>query len=152
MKIDIDSHLSPAVRDALDRLDLPVDVLDVRARPAWENLAARAALEHAAFDVRSAPLHESGAVIGTLRVRVPVTGRVRAATPDSTGGLTPRQLEVLRLLGQGLDTRQIAVRLHLAEETVRNHVRAVLGRLGVHSRLGAVVAAARLGLLDDLRG
>ena len=61
--------------------------------------------------------------------------------------LTPRQLETLQLLGEGLETKGIAERLGVAEETARNHIRAVLRVLEVHSRLEAVVAGLRLGLL-----
>ena len=55
--------------------------------------------------------------------------------------LTPRQVEVLRLLEQGRSTKQIAAELHLSTETVRNHVRHLLRALGVNSRLEAVAAA-----------
>ena len=58
--------------------------------------------------------------------------------------LTPRQVEVLRLLEQGHSTKQIAQELHLSPDTVKNHVRHLLGALGVHSRLEAV-AAVRQG-------
>jgi PAS domain S-box-containing protein len=63
----------------------------------------------------------------------------RAPHPD----LTPRQSEVLRLLEHGRSTEQIAERLHLSPETVRNHIRAVLRTLDVHSRLEAVAVARR---------
>jgi PAS domain S-box-containing protein len=55
--------------------------------------------------------------------------------------LTPRQVEVLRLLEQGRSTKQIAAELHLSTETVRNHVRRLFQALGVNSRLEAVAAA-----------
>jgi DNA-binding NarL/FixJ family response regulator len=55
--------------------------------------------------------------------------------------LTPRQVEVLRLLQQGHSTKQIAAELHLSTETVRNHIRRLLQALGVHTRLEAVAAA-----------
>ena len=55
--------------------------------------------------------------------------------------LTPRQVEVLRLLEQGRSTKQIAAELHLSTETVKNHVRRVFRALGVHSRLEAVAVA-----------
>jgi PAS domain S-box-containing protein len=55
--------------------------------------------------------------------------------------LTPRQVEVLRLLEQGRSTKQIAAELHLSTETVRNHVRHLLRALGVNTRLEAVAAA-----------
>jgi PAS domain S-box-containing protein len=63
----------------------------------------------------------------------------RAPHPD----LTPRQGEVLRLLEHGRSTDQIAERLHLSPETVRNHIRAVLRALDVHPRLEAVAVARR---------
>jgi PAS domain S-box-containing protein len=55
--------------------------------------------------------------------------------------LTPRQAEVLRMLEHGRSTDQIATELHLSLETVRNHIRALLRALGVHSRLEAVAVA-----------
>jgi DNA-binding NarL/FixJ family response regulator len=55
--------------------------------------------------------------------------------------LTPRQVEVLRLLEQGRSTKQIAAELHLSTETVRNHIRRLFRALGVNSRLEAVAAA-----------
>jgi DNA-binding CsgD family transcriptional regulator len=63
--------------------------------------------------------------------------------------LTPRQKEILHLLAQGGSTERIAAELHLATETVRNHIRHVLKGLGAHSRLEAVVVARRQGLIRD---
>lgn len=61
--------------------------------------------------------------------------------------LTPRQLQVLRLLAEGVTARGIAGRLGLAETTVRNHIRAVLSELGAHSQLEAVARAREQGLV-----
>jgi DNA-binding NarL/FixJ family response regulator len=61
--------------------------------------------------------------------------------------LTPRQRQVLLLLGEGVPARTIAVQLDLAESTVRNHIRSVLVKLGCHSQLEAVAAGRRKGLL-----
>ena len=61
---------------------------------------------------------------------------------------TTRELEVLRLLGEGLDTITMAERLGIAAHTVEWHVRHVIEKLGVHSKLQAVIAGARLGLID----
>jgi len=60
--------------------------------------------------------------------------------------LTPRELDVLRLLGQGLSTAAIAGRLNLSKATVRNHVDGVRSKLGAHSRIEAVVRAGQLGI------
>ncbi len=66
-------------------------------------------------------------------------------TPNES--LTPRQIEVLSALARGATTKQIAESLDISIMTVRNHVRALLRALGVHSRLEAVVAARRRGLV-----
>lgn len=62
-------------------------------------------------------------------------------------GLTRRQIEILQLLADGESTKTIAERLHLSHATVRNHLARALGGLGVHTRVQAVVAATRLGLV-----
>jgi DNA-binding NarL/FixJ family response regulator len=61
---------------------------------------------------------------------------------------TPRELEILRVLAQGLDTLTIAGRLGIAPHTVEWHLRHVIEKLKVHSKLQALVAAVRLGLID----
>ncbi|MFP5451021.1 MAG: response regulator transcription factor [Thermoleophilia bacterium] len=66
-----------------------------------------------------------------------------------TRELSERQRQVLPLLTQGVWAREIGARLGLAEPTVRNHIRAILSKLGCHSQLEAVAVAARRGLLDD---
>ena len=76
---------------------------------------------------------------------VGVFGLIEGGPDDSPPAppphLTPRQVEVLRLLEQGRSTKQIAAELHLSTETVRNHVRRLFKALGVNSRLEAVAAA-----------
>ena len=61
--------------------------------------------------------------------------------------LSPRQRQVLGLLAEGTPAREIALRLGLAEATVRNHIRLILRKLGCHSQLEAVAVAFRLDLL-----
>jgi two-component system nitrate/nitrite response regulator NarL len=61
--------------------------------------------------------------------------------------LTPRELEVLQLLAEGLSNKAIGVRLAISEHTVKFHVNAILGKLGAQSRTDAVVRATRLGLI-----
>lgn len=63
--------------------------------------------------------------------------------PDA---LTPRELEVLRVMVDGCSNREIATTLHLAEGTVKNHVSAILAKLGVRDRTRAVLKAIDLGL------
>ena len=62
--------------------------------------------------------------------------------------LSPRELEVLRLLARGLSNAGIAQRLYLSEGTVRNYVSAILAKLNVSDRTQAAVLALRHGLVD----
>jgi len=65
-----------------------------------------------------------------------------------TPRLTERELEVLKLVAQGLNNREIAKRLFISENTVKNHVRNILEKLQLHSRMEAVMYAVREKLLD----
>ena len=62
--------------------------------------------------------------------------------------LTPREREVLQALAEGLESRQIAKKLNVTVETERTHMVNILHKLGVHSRLQALVFAARHGLVE----
>jgi len=66
---------------------------------------------------------------------------------EGNGPLTPRELEVLRLLAGGANTRVAAEQLRVSPATIRNHVQNLLGKLGVHSRLQAVAYANAHGLV-----
>lgn len=72
----------------------------------------------------------------------PATRAVPPAPPE-VERLTPRQREVLDLLGEGEDARQIAATLGITVATVRTHIRHILRTLGVHTQLAAVVRACR---------
>lgn len=67
--------------------------------------------------------------------------------PVTAPRLTPRQTEVLGLLADGVPAKVIAVRLGVAEITVRNHIRGILRELGAHSQLEALAKARRYRLL-----
>ncbi len=62
--------------------------------------------------------------------------------------LTDRELEVLKLVAKGLNNRDIGAELFISENTVKNHVRNILEKLHLHSRMEAVVYAVREKLLD----
>ncbi|GAB0107440.1 response regulator transcription factor [Nocardia sp. JMUB6875] len=88
--------------------------------------------------------HATAALIRDVR-----TGDERhAALRD----LTDREVEVLRLLGEGHTNRQIAQQMFLSERTVKNYVSQTLGKLGLRRRTEAAALAARLGLSGDPRG
>jgi len=61
--------------------------------------------------------------------------------------LTPREIEVLQLLAEGLSNKEIGSRLGISESTAKFHVNAILGKLGAQGRTDAVVRAVRMGLV-----
>jgi DNA-binding NarL/FixJ family response regulator len=72
---------------------------------------------------------------------------------ERRNGLSPREIEVLRLLALGLGAAAISERLVIAPKTVASHIQRVMAKLGVHSRAQAVAEAYRLGLVNgDLEG
>jgi DNA-binding NarL/FixJ family response regulator len=79
-------------------------------------------------------LQQPASACATLPARAPVH-------------LSPRQVDVLRLLGEGLSNKQIARLLGIADGTVKQHLQCVLGELGAVNRLQAVIYAYRRGLL-----
>jgi DNA-binding NarL/FixJ family response regulator len=82
---------------------------------------------------------DDGLAARTLRPRQTPAGLVEP--------LTPREMEVLQLLAQGLANKTIAARLGISDHTAKFHVNAILGKLGAQSRTEAIVQAARLGLV-----
>jgi PAS domain S-box-containing protein len=77
----------------------------------------------------------------------PPEGRGAALAREGRPPLSPRELEVLRLLAAGNGVKEIADELVVSQTTVRNHIGNILGKLGVHTRLQAVIHAAQVGLL-----
>ena len=71
----------------------------------------------------------------------------RAASPAPAVVLTPREIDVLRLVAEGLSNREIGERLHLGEATVKTHLLTAFPKLDARSRTGAVTRARDLGLL-----
>jgi two-component system response regulator DesR len=115
-------------------------VLTSHARPGLLAAARRAGAD--ALLVKDQPLRTVLDVIrGADQPRPHVTA------PAEVPRLTPREREVLELLASGTQAQQIARELGLSLHTVRDHIRAILGKLGAHSQLDAVVTADRLGLI-----
>jgi PAS domain S-box-containing protein len=120
-------------------------------RPVWINVSILAA----PGDERTGPLtiHLFRDVTATKELLTLVHERLAGgaktdgAAPEAAAALTRREVEILRLMMQGLNTARIADRLHVSRATVRNHVQNIFGKLGVHSRLEAVAYATRHRLL-----
>lgn len=73
--------------------------------------------------------------------------RAQGARSEAAGVFTPRELEVVRMVGKGLRSRAIAVQLGIAENTVKVHLGRIYAKLGVHGRLDLYRFAADRGLL-----
>ncbi len=143
---------------AADRLtslrDIPIPVVlllssDALASEAW-NAGARGMVLRDAdtpqlLSALTAAVHGLVAVDPTLAA---VVHPSRDETPANPAGeLTRRELEVLRLLAEGLPNKAIADALSISEHTVKFHLNTLFSKLGVQSRTEAVTRATRLGLI-----
>jgi PAS domain S-box-containing protein len=94
------------------------------------------------------PLSRDGTIVGVLILAFGVHLQPPAPVRfEHEPRLTPRQRETLSLLAAGLSTTDVARRLTLSPETVRNHLRNASRQLNAHTRLEAIATAQRLGLL-----
>jgi len=89
-------------------------------------------------------------LVSTLVQRIKTSARQPIGGGSALPAITPRQQEVLTLLGEGLDVTVIAKRLGISLSTCRGHVKSLLMKLGSHSQLEAVVEAVHQGLLPHL--
>jgi len=115
--------------------------------PIWVNISALTVPNGTAG--RDVTIHLFRDVTATREIMSLVRERlaVSPAAPESNGTLTPRELEILRIVATGVSTKGAAEKLHVSPATVRNHVQNILGKLGAHSRLEAVACATRHRLL-----
>jgi two-component system NarL family response regulator len=90
----------------------------------------------------------SPAVASRLLDELALATRRNDVLGEGAGTLSRRELDVLRLIAQGLNNKAIAASLYISENTVKNHVRSIHEKLQVHSRMEAVVRAVREGLLQ----
>lgn len=70
------------------------------------------------------------------------------AAPREPAGLSPRERDILALIGDGLTNREIGAKLYLSEKTVKNHISRLLAKLGVQRRVQAAVLATHLDRPD----
>lgn len=83
----------------------------------------------------------------TRRIISSLTARPAART-GLVEDLTPRERKVLALVAQGATNKEVAAALYISENTVKNHLRNIMGKLHAKNRAQAVVSAMELGLLD----
>jgi PAS domain S-box-containing protein len=98
-------------------------------------------------EINSVSLRNDCCFVGVFGVVAAPGELVAKPPPAREPRLTPRQHDVLRLLGHGASTAQIAQTLGISNETARNHVRGLLKRLGQSSRVAAVAYARQHGLI-----
>ena len=106
------------------------------------NIAGDSGRKRVAVDTLTVDGDDARRIVHVLRPAVDEAAVLRRPSTH----LTPRQLDVLRLLAEGRPAKEIAKQLWLSEATVRNHIRAILRELESHSQLEAVSKARRLGL------
>ncbi len=130
---------------------LPIVVLSADDRP--ETVLGAIDRGAAGFIPKSADSTAFAAALREVlegRVHLPRQALLGADTAQADDGealgLSPRQVDVLRLLVEGRSNKMIMRELELSESTVKTHLQAIFRRLGVSSRTQAVVVAARLGL------
>ncbi len=113
-------------------------------------LAKTASIDEILAAVRAAHAGETllpPSVIAKIAMRVRVT-REHGSDVAPVEPMTTRELEILRLLSAGRTTKEICTELSIAPNTLRTHVQNITAKLHVHSKLEAVVAALKLGLVD----
>jgi DNA-binding NarL/FixJ family response regulator len=130
---DLDEYVYDALRDGASGFLLK------DARPAQLIEAVRGVMDG---DTLLAP-----SVTRRLIEKFMQPGRLPAGTPSVLGRLTPRETQVLKLVGQGLKNSEIAETLFLSESTVKTHVVRLLSKLELRDRVQAVVLAYETGLV-----
>jgi DNA-binding NarL/FixJ family response regulator len=95
----------------------------------------------------------AGETLISPRIAAMIVGRLRELTPETAepeapdSPLSPREVEVLSLIAAGRDNPDIARELFISQSTVKRHVEAILGKLGVDNRVQAAVTAVRRRLV-----
>ena len=92
-------------------------------------------------------VHAGGSLLEPV-VASKLMQQLSRAQDEVSEELTPRELEVIQLLAQGLQNKEIAAQLSISERTVKFHVSSILAKLGAGNRTEAVALAAQKGLVD----
>ena len=126
----IDAVIAGAAGYLLKDAHLPEIVRAIRAAAAGEAVIAAAVTIN---------------LLDRLRQQAPAA----PPAPQAAFNLSPRELEVLRLVVAGCENSEIGKRLHLSASTIKHHVSNTLEKLSVNNRIQAAVLAVRLGLVDE---
>lgn len=100
-------------------------------------------------DVLDDELVKTIRLVHTGRAYLPPAVAAALAAHATRPELTPRELDVLGLIVRGMGNKQIASELHIAEYTVKNHVKNVLSKLGVDDRTQAATSALQRGIIQQ---
>jgi DNA-binding NarL/FixJ family response regulator len=146
---DLDPSVRVVVMTADPRIEL---VREARAAGASGLVTTSTPFDQIAavlrLDVRGRLMIDADVVLQAANGHDVDTPDVDLRTTEST--LTRRELEVLTLLGRGLDPTSIASELGLSVHTARGHVKRILAKLDAHSQLEAVIIAVQRGLIPQL--
>lgn len=160
MLVEAETLGDPAAREALDWASAGGSVVVLVRQPAIEPIAdaLRAGVKAVLPSGLAGPEIVASIVTASAGLVVldttGIESLLRAPTAHSNSrfetiveALTPRELEVLRLLATGLGNKEIAPRLDISEHTVKFHVASIMGKLGAASRTEAVTLGIRHGLI-----
>ena len=146
----LDGH---AVLDTLRDTPDPPAVVVLTSATDDEHLVRAVQAGATSYLLKTAPAEDVIAAIrdaaaGTARLSPELLTRLtqalrRPPPPDPLQPLSPRERDVLRLIARGLSNRQIASDLSIGEQTVKTHVRSILGKLGLQDRVQAAIFAVR---------
>jgi len=157
--VDLDTP-HPQFLNDVRALPPPAAVVVLLHEPdaAWSALALRAGVR--AILEREAEPEEMVTAIQAAHLGVvtldadlvlDLAGRVRADSVDvpaqAVGELTAREIEVLRMLAEGLGNKEIASHLGVTDHTIKFHISSILGKLGAATRTEAVTMGVRMGLI-----
>lgn len=140
-----------------DTVDAPIVALINEPDAAWTAQALRSGVK--AILPREADMEDvlaaiqmaySGMVLLDSEITQELVAKIRTPSDHESEvaeGLTPREIEVLRMLAEGLGNREMAARLGISDHTVKFHVSSILDKLNASSRTEAVTLGIRMGLI-----
>jgi two-component system nitrate/nitrite response regulator NarL len=142
-------NLCVTMFSGLDDRELVFESLRLGAMGFITKSVSRQAFVEALKDVLSGKVYLPVSVVGAQLVLevTPTTGRLKPVSDPASFGLTPREFEVLGWLVQGTCNKEIARKLGIEEQTVKNHLRLVFQKFGVVRRTELLVKVFEMGIV-----